>query len=211
MAKPLVIYGAGGLGREVKSMLSTAIDSYELIGFLDDGLASESTIEQIPVLGGLNWLNNRKDEVYLVMAIGNPKVKASVFRQLKQNKNIKLATIIHTRATIQNPQTVTVGEGSIIGAGCVLTTGIKIGSNVLLNLNVTVGHDTLIDDFSSIMPGVNIAGNVSVGSEVMIGSGANVINNIRIGDMAIIGAGSVVNHDIPAAATAAGVPARVIK
>jgi serine acetyltransferase len=58
------------------------------------------------------------------------------------------------------------------------------------------------------MPGANIAGNVTVGSQVLIGSGANVLNKITIGDQAIIGSGAVVTKNIKSGVTAVGVPAR---
>lgn len=209
--KKLIIYGAGGLGREVKSMLSQCTEAYQLIGFLDDGCEAGKVVEGIKVLGGLPWLATCPQDVQVVLAMGDPKVKGEILSQIKSEWKIQYATIIHNRATIQALEFVQLGVGCVLGAGSVLTTGITVGSHVLINLNVTVGHDSVIGDCSSIMPGVSIAGEVTLGREVMIGSGADIINRIKIGDQAIIGAGSVVNHDIPASATAAGVPARVIK
>lgn len=50
-----------------------------------------------------------------------------------------------------------------------------------------------------------------IGDGVFIGAGARILGAIIIGDYAKIGANAVVLHDIPAHATAVGVPARVIK
>ena len=61
------------------------------------------------------------------------------------------------------------------------------------------------------MPGVNLAGQVSIGKRVLLGSGVNVLNKIQIGDDAIVGSGSVVIRNILARTTAVGVPAKVIK
>jgi serine acetyltransferase len=58
------------------------------------------------------------------------------------------------------------------------------------------------------MPGVNIAGEVAVGNEVLIGSGASVINRVVIGDRATVGMGAVVLKDVAAGTTVIGVPAR---
>lgn len=211
MKKPIIIYGAGGLGREVIGMLPFVGGNFIISGFLDDGLQKGSVIDGVEVLGGLDWLANCNSEIFLILAIGNPRVKAKLFRQIHQYPKIKFPILIHSRAYLQDFKRISVGEGSIIGAGSVLTTGITVGKHVLINLNVTVGHDTSIGDFSSVMPGVNLAGNVSLGSEVLIGSGANIINGIKVGHGSIVGTGSVVNHDIPEAALAVGVPARVIK
>lgn len=48
-----------------------------------------------------------------------------------------------------------------------------------------------------------------IGDDVFIGAGARVLGGISIGDKAVIGANAVVIHDIPAGATAVGIPARV--
>lgn len=50
----------------------------------------------------------------------------------------------------------------------------------------------------------------SIGDDVFIGAGARVLGGIRIGDGARIGANAVVINDVPAGATAVGVPARVL-
>jgi serine O-acetyltransferase len=50
-----------------------------------------------------------------------------------------------------------------------------------------------------------------IGDRVFIGAGARVLGGIAIGDDAVIGANAVVIEDIPAGATAVGVPARIIK
>jgi serine O-acetyltransferase len=50
-----------------------------------------------------------------------------------------------------------------------------------------------------------------IGDNVFIGAGARVLGGIIIGDYAIIGANAVVINDIPAGATAVGIPAKVIR
>jgi sugar O-acyltransferase (sialic acid O-acetyltransferase NeuD family) len=207
----LVIYGAGGLGREVKSMLHQSTQEFDLIGFLDDGLAAGSSIAGVPVLGNSDWLSNCPSDIQIVLAIGNPRVKHQVWQQINSKGAVKFATLIHQRSIIQDKDSVHIGMGSIIGAGVVLTTGITVHNHVLINLNVTIGHDTIVGDCCSIMPNASLAGEVQLGQRVMIGSGANIINRIKIGDDAIVGAGSVVNHAIKAGATAVGIPARSIK
>lgn len=48
-----------------------------------------------------------------------------------------------------------------------------------------------------------------IGDHVTIGAGARVLGGITIGDGATIGANAVVIHDVPAGATAVGIPARI--
>ena len=52
---------------------------------------------------------------------------------------------------------------------------------------------------------------VRIGNNVWIGGDVTILPGVTIGDNCTIGAGSVVTHDIPANTVAAGNPARVIK
>jgi acetyltransferase-like isoleucine patch superfamily enzyme len=53
--------------------------------------------------------------------------------------------------------------------------------------------------------------NTKIGDRVWIGANVTILKGVNIGDDAVIGAGSVVTKNIPQAAIAVGVPAKVIK
>jgi sugar O-acyltransferase (sialic acid O-acetyltransferase NeuD family) len=206
--RPVIIFGAGGLGREVKTIVDVLPDFY-LHGFCDDSVAAGQKINGVPVCGNAEYLLSLRDAA-VVIAIGNPIAKNLVAEKLSASKHIEFITIVHPRAVLSDVSNINIGEGSIIAAGCILTTSINIGKHVLLNLNATVGHDVEIGDCTSVMPGVNIAGEVTIGRQVLIGSGANILNKIHIGDRAVIGSGAVVRTKISIGATAVGVPAKEI-
>jgi serine acetyltransferase len=92
-----------------------------------------------------------------------------------------------------------------------ITTNVKINDFVILNLQCTVGHDTVINNLAAFMPSVNISGEVNIGEGVYVGTGAKIINQLEIGDYTIVGAGAVVAKSLPAHCTAVGVPAKPIK
>ena len=103
------------------------------------------------------------------------------------------------------------GEGSIVTAAVILTNRIRVGRHVILNLDATVGHDCVLEDFVTIAPGVHISGNVHIGEGTDVGTGTVVIPGVRIGRWSVVGAGAVVTKDLPDNCTAVGVPAKVVK
>jgi sugar O-acyltransferase (sialic acid O-acetyltransferase NeuD family) len=207
MRKPLYIYGAGGFGREVLSMVR-ALELWEVKGFLDDGIERGNIVHGIDIIGGMAEVEKLPENSAIVFAIGNPLVKKKLSDQI--NTGIHFPVLIHPSAIIQDVASVLIGPGSIIAAGTILTTNITIGPHVLVNLNVTIGHDTSIGSYSSIMPGVNIAGEVTIGDAVLLGSGSNIMNRVSIGHFAKVGMGAVVLKDVESRSTVVGVPARPI-
>ena len=208
MREPLLIYGAGGLGREVLSLVRTT-DSYEVKGFLDDGVPRGTSINGVKVLGGYPELCTFDQPLNLVLALGNPSLKMELLKKIDRSK-VNFPMLQHPSVILQDPTTIEIGEGTILCAGSILTTDIKVGGHVLINLNCTIGHGVHIGMGSSIMPGVNVAGEVSVGVGVLIGSGSNVINRVSLGDNCTVGMGSVVLRDVDANVTVVGVPAKPI-
>jgi sugar O-acyltransferase (sialic acid O-acetyltransferase NeuD family) len=211
--KKIAVFGAGGFGLEVAMLIEQINEKsseWELIGFFDDGVDIGEIVNDYPVLGGTNELNQWNRELFLVFALGQPEIKKSVFERI-QNKNISYPVLIHPNVVIGKSEFVRIGEGCIITAGNIITTNITIGKHVILNLACTVGHETKIGDFSSFMPTCNISGEVKIGEATFWGTGSKIINRIKVGDNVVIGAGSVVTKDIPDNVIAVGVPARVIK
>jgi sugar O-acyltransferase (sialic acid O-acetyltransferase NeuD family) len=212
LPQKLAIVGAGGLGREIRTLvqhINAHTAMWDLLGYYDDGLPAGTLVDGLPVLGKVKELHG-EDDLRVVVAVGNPEVKMLLVEELER-KGVAFAQLIHPTVVLGDEERISLGEGVVIAAGCVLTTGIYLGHHVLVNLNCTIGHDSTLEEGCSLMPGVNIAGEVHLGSRVFVGAGANIINQLMVGARTKIGAGAVVIKDIPANCTAVGVPARVIK
>lgn len=97
---------------------------------------------------------------------------------------------------------VPVGRGVFIDHG----TGVVVGETAIIGNNVSILHEVTLGgtgkDTGDRHP--------KVGDGVLIAAGAKVLGNIRIGQGAKIGAGSVVVKNVPAWATAVGIPARIV-
>ena len=209
--KNIVIIGAGGVGREVSLIIQQINEleqTWNLLGFIDDNTDNwGKVINGYSVIGGIDSLEFLSNDTYIVIAIANYKVKKNIVNKI--NNKFKFATIVHPKVWIHDYMTV--GEGTIIYEGAILTANIEIGNHVIISPKCGVGHDSIIKDYVSLLWNVNVSGNDLIEEGVMMGSGSTVIQGKKIGKGSIIGAGAVVVNDIESFSTAVGVPAKVIK
>ncbi len=208
MKKKIAIYGAGGLGREIRWLLSELNDRdnrWEIVGFFDDAKSPKEVVDGLSIVGGIELLNRIDYPLDLVIGIADPAIKAGLLQRIS-NPKIDFPVIIHP-ACLAGDHRNTLRRGSVLTAGVILTTGIEIGEFVLVNLATTIGHDVNIGDYSSIMPGCSISGSVTIEPGCTIGTGARILQNVHIGRDATVGAGAVVTRDVDADATVIGIPA----
>ena len=210
---PLVIFGAGGLGREVLLLiqqLNATHPFWEVRGFYDDVAPPTPTVAGLPYLGSSADLNATPEPLAVAVAVGSSASRAAVVSRLT-SAALSFPTLVHPQVTLSAQQRITLGAGCIVQQGCILTCDISFGRFVLLNLGCTVGHDAVLADFCSLMPHANVSGAAQLGSGCYLGTNATVIQGVRVGEGSVVGAGAVVVRDLPAHVTAVGVPARVIK
>ena len=211
--RPLVIVGAGGLGREVALLISqlNAVGArWEVRGFYDDRAPAAPTVGGLPYLGTLADLNASTSPLAVAVAVGSSASRATVVSRL-DSPHLSFPALVHPAVALRPEQRVALGEGCLIQRGCILTCDITLGRFVLLNLGCTLGHDSVLEDFCSLMPHANVGGGAYLAAGVYLGTNATVIHQVRVGAETIVGAGAVVVRDLPAHCTAVGVPARLIK
>jgi sugar O-acyltransferase (sialic acid O-acetyltransferase NeuD family) len=208
--RDLVILGAGGGSKSVHWLaesINEAQPAWNILGFLDENPALHgSTICGAPVLGGFDWLDGRHP--VLLHGVGYPHVRRR-FARLAGERGLDFVLAIAPE--VRYSRFVTFGSGTVICTGSVLTSHISIGSHCLINLNCTIGHDTVMEDYCVLSPGVHVSGACRLEEGVDMGAGAVILPGCRIGRNSVIGAGSVVRTDIPPDSVAVGVPAQVIR
>lgn len=206
--KDLYIIGAGGFGREVAwcvERINAVSPKWKIKGFIDDNETKWGAKEdEYFVLGGCEYLKQQKG-AYAVCAVGNAKVRRRIIEKLS-GSGVQFATIIDPSVIFS--KRISIGEGTIICAGTIATVDISIGKHVIINLDCTLGHDDVIEDFVTIYPSVNVSGNVSIGECCELGTGTQVIQGKKIVKKTIVGAGAVVIRDINESGTYVGSPAR---
>ena len=117
--------------------------------------------------------------------------------------------LIHPAASVGGGTRIS--HGCILTAGCRLTTNTTLGSHVQLHVNSTVGRDSILGDFALVFPGATMCGNVSIRAGGTVGTGASRFPGVTIGSQAFAKAGAVVTWDVELGQTVVGSPARPIR
>jgi UDP-perosamine 4-acetyltransferase len=205
----VLIVGAGGHGKVVLDILRAA-GQHAPVGFVDaDTSLAGSSIGGLHVFGPPNQLPKLSKKIKAaIIAIGNNRTRSS-YAQMLAEQGFELINAIHPAACVSS--SARVGKNVVIAAGAIVCTEASIGDSAIINTAAVVDHECEISIAAHICPTVALAGRVRVGEGAFVGLGAKVIPCISIGEHAIVGAGAVVIRDIPAHATAVGVPAKVVK
>jgi len=183
--KDIAIYGAGGLGREIASVLNSLFpedEIHRLVGFFDDGKQMGEPISHIgKCLGGINELNAWPTPIEVTLCFGDGRTSKTIYDKIT-NPNVSFPNLISRDFSISDKLTFKIGKGNIITGGCTVTTNVAIGDFNLLNGGVVFGHDAQIGSYNIFMPGCRISGEVSIGNCCLFGSMSFVKQCLKIGD-----------------------------
>ena len=193
----IAIYGAGGFAREVHWLAKRlGIPAIMVVDSQYYELSDKYDVRKFDDIDPLlyDW----------VVAISDCHQRQRIVERLPAD--VKWARLVDPAAIVGAD--VTIGEGSIICAGAVLTANIKLGRHCHVNLNATIGHDTSVGDFCTFAPAVNISGNNTIEDCIYFGTNSCTREKIRIQQNTLIGMGAVVVHTISIAGTYFGNPAK---
>jgi sugar O-acyltransferase (sialic acid O-acetyltransferase NeuD family) len=195
------IIGYGGFAKEIRDSIKNSdgvdIDTF----FVDDeyyiGLEKTKPISEFD-----------PNKYETIIAIADSNVRQNIVNKLP--KETKYFTHIHKSVQIHGND-VKIGEGSIICAGTIITSNVKIGKHAHLNLITTIGHDNIIGDFFTTAPGVQISGNCFIGDRVYFGTRSCNRQKTTICNDVIIGLNSGVINSINEPGIYVGTPTKKIK
>lgn len=207
--RPLVIFGVGGLARELWGWMRNARDATareRMAAFVVDGTPPCAHYDGVPVLareaarqlGALDYL----------LAVSAPTDRRRLAAELDA-LGWQAASYIHESAVLG--VNLTLGKGTLIFPRCSISSDATLGEHVLVNGGTAVGHDCVIGDYCALLGGASINGNVTLGEGVLVGAGAIIHPGKRVGDGAIVGMGSVVFRHVAAGQTVYGNPAQPLR
>lgn len=208
VARELVVVGGGGHAKVLMSVLKKC--GYRVRGYTDR--EDRGSILGVPYLG--------KDDALSEIArtcgqaiVGVGKIDASPLRLSLQKRMEALGfafPVICSPHAVVNEE-VSLGAGTAVFDGVVISSGASIGRACIINTSSTVEHDCRIGENVHIAPGATLGGGVSIGDNCMVGAGVNVIELIKVCEGCLIGAGATVVKDISIKGTYVGSPAKLVR
>jgi sugar O-acyltransferase (sialic acid O-acetyltransferase NeuD family) len=205
----LAIFGTSGFAREVRDIAVPV--GYDEIVFI--GETAENSIQDFTVMTEESVYPLTRESFSFIIGIGNPKTRKAVWGKYP---DLHYATLIHPSATFGYRQREEVEKmaGNIVCAGARMMNQITLGTFGIYDLNCTIGHDCVVEDFVTVCPGATISGNVLLQEGAYLGAnscviqGKSITEKTTVGRYATVGAGAVVTKNVPDNIIVKGVPAR---
>ena len=205
----VVLVAASGLALEALAVLRSG-GVEDVVVLDDDPERWGDTLGDAPVVGGLDEVQGYDDRGVLVCA-GRGRSRQAIVRRLA-GLGVgadRYLTLLHP--SVEVPAGCSVGRGSIVLAGVVMTASVGIGEHVVVMPHATLTHDDVLADFATVCAGVSLGGRVRVGRAAYVGMNASVREGLSLGAGATLGMGAALTVDLPDHQTWVGVPARPIR
>lgn len=206
----LLIIGAGNVG----GFLSYNIEefgSFDVLGFLDDDISKiNKTFYGRKVLGSIDSIEEYLEypKLTVVIGISSPVIRMNIVEKFGKYP-ITYPNFIAKNVWLS--KNVNLGKGVIIYPGVSINYESEIGDYSIINMNCAIGHNCMIGRYSSLAPGINLAGFTKIEECSTIGIGVSTRQNIKIGKRATVGGQSMIVKDVEANSTVFGVPAKAHK
>jgi sugar O-acyltransferase (sialic acid O-acetyltransferase NeuD family) len=207
--KKVMIFGTGGhaistasLAEQCGFYVSCFVTLKETLSELNG--KQVRTIQSIP----------SRSSISIVIAIGVNFRRDSLVDELSllaKNKNLKMffPNLIHPSCQIGSH--VKLGQGNQLFPGANVGTHTRIQDFVILNHLSSLDHESSMESFASMAPGVVTGGRVKIGRRAALLINSSVSNGVTIGSDAIVAANSFVKEDVANNSLVAGSPAKFVR
>jgi sugar O-acyltransferase (sialic acid O-acetyltransferase NeuD family) len=212
MSHDVIIYGAGGMAREVYEW-SLCIGDTSSIGNVVGYSSDLGVTPEFEALTGLSFIDiqaalARYPDLRVLMCIGEPAARKRLAQKII-NIGAKLHNFIHPSALVA--KSAQIGAGTLIYPFVVVSSNARIGENCVINSYTGVGHDVEMDDHCVVSAQVDLTGFVKLGEGVFIGSGARILPKKKIGAYSKISAGATVIRSLGAHSVVLPKPTKTVK
>lgn len=212
-SKQIAIYGFGGFGREVASIIKQINEKqhiWDIIGYFDDGVKVGTKNNYGEVLGNLESLNAWHKPIAVVFAIASPVIVRRLVSKIS-NPNVSFPNIIAPTVFYFDKESFSAGKGNVIGHHVRISCNVKMNDFNIINGMVSFGHDVQLGNFNMMQPETRLSGETSIGDGNFFGVRSLVLQGLKIGNDTRIGVGSVVMRHTKDGKTYFGNPAKIMR
>lgn len=168
MGRNLLIVGAG-IYALVASEIAAEMNCFDQIDFIDDAKAATANgIQVIGTMRDLEALSKRYSDV--IVAIGNPEVRLSMLKRIREETDCRIVSLISPRAYIS--PTAQVMQGCIIEPMAVVHTGCLLCEGCIISAGAVVNHASMCCD------GVHVDCNATIAGRCVVPAGTKVSSGI---------------------------------
>ncbi len=194
--KDLILVGGGGHCNACLDVLGL-LDSYNIVGIIEKNNFKLEKMDNVSVFKDQETVKLSKIYRNFLLTIG--KIGKSRIRETKYNElsslDIELVSLISPTAYVST--SAKMAKGVNIMHQALININVTIGENTIVNSQSLVEHDSSIGSHCHISTGVKINGGVKIGNNTFIGSGTVIHEGITIGNDVIVSAGSIIDRNLP--------------
>lgn len=205
----VVLVGGGGHAGVLLAVLGRL--GHRVIGYAAPG--PKTARVALPYLGSDDDLVRQYANTDVIAALGLGKTRVDDRRmQLLTSlarAGLRFPPIVAPSATVHGD--VTLGDGTVVLDGAVVTTGARLGRGCIVNTLAGVDHDAVLGDDVHVAPGATVCGDVVIGDHCLIAAGATLIQGVHVCGGTLVGAGATVVRNIHEPGTYLGTPAKRVR
>jgi sugar O-acyltransferase (sialic acid O-acetyltransferase NeuD family) len=203
----MLVIGAKGFAKEVLGVLDQLGMTQNLFFYDSIDIETDLLYSRFPILHNPIEVKElfKKDNQF-TLGIGNPSLRLKFYNEFIELGGELVSTI--SPNTHISRFDVNIDKGVNIITGAIIDNSVTIDKGCIINTASIIGHDSILEEFVEVCPGVVISGGCHVGKFTFIGSNATILPRVKIGKNCIIGAGAVVINDIEDNMTVLGIPAK---
>jgi len=210
MQKPIIILGAGSLGKVALDIFRS--HDWLVYCFLDEDNSLQNTqIDDISILGSYTedkFLKLIDDHSDVFVALDHPEKRQEAIQNVLKKRRKMPINAFHKDSFWE--VSAVLGSGNLFFARSYVGTNARVGNHCILGASAIVDYEATLADNVQVGAGAVINAKVKIGEGAFIGSGATIAPNLKIGKNAKIVAGSMVLKDVADNETVFGMPAQKI-
>jgi len=207
--KNVHIIGAGGLSKElIGYILSEKKPRYEIKGCWAEEPFNNKNYSKFYKgdVSAFKQSFSSGDTVFL--AIANPSMREKIYLDLN-NYDLNFHSYIHPSCHIS--VFASIGPGCILAPDTMLTGDPILNKCIFVNTEVVVGHDTVIEDYCTLFPKVEICGDCKIGKKCVFGINSIVLPGLTVSSDSKLDAGSILRESVLEPSLYSGNPAKLVK